>query len=717
MMSLVSFDIWDTLLRRRCAPDEVKLFTARAALLGYARQLRQPTETAWTLLDARQRIEGEIAAHTRADMGGDDEYEILDVLQHWLDRHFRFGSQRRCEEAAASLAELEIEQEIAVTYADPLGCALAVSPPGAAPGLGVVAISDFYMTEPRLRRIIASALPDTHFQRVFVSCDERINKRSGRLFSLVQRECNATPREHLHIGNSIASDVTPARKLGARAIHFKNPPLDAVFDEQERCFNLRRAHARKAPCKQGLVARPAARANKLEKPATLNRALSELQGEITLACTPPADYDARQSALFRAGARFAPVIAGLVLHAAECAHRRGLDRVFYCTREGTFFEAMHRALAPHRPFGIPMPQSQILHVSRISTFMPSLRRFDTDEMMRVWRMYSKQSIGQMLASMHVESLPFEPMIARHGLTPDEVIVHPWKDVRVRALFEDRAFVTLLERRRTERRKLLYPYFDSRGFSPARRSVVIVDIGWRGTIVDNIAHLFPKTRVHGVFLGLFNLLNDQPTNASKSAFGPDARTSTLPELATITHVAPLEMICNSAGGSCMGYARDEQGRMAAQTLESAGESRVHHESVQYFQSGALAAAATIAQWVRRHAVSTDELKPHALQLLREFMNRPTPELAEAYFNLSHNETFGNAAFFDKALNVSEDVIDRGMRTHAGWRALVAEAERSTWPQGMFVALGLGHELERYIAERDRVHGGRSPNAQIEAKAAA
>ena len=60
---LVTFDIWDTLLRRRCHPDEVKLFTCRAALLRAGgthgmtarevqRQLAVTYKTAWRIADA-----------------------------------------------------------------------------------------------------------------------------------------------------------------------------------------------------------------------------------------------------------------------------------------------------------------------------------------------------------------------------------------------------------------------------------------------------------------------------------------------------------------------------------------------------------------------------------------------------------------------------------------------------------------------------------------
>ena len=61
MPTLLSVDIWDTVLRRRCHPDEVKLFTARALWARRREDLRPRFGGAWSLVDARVRVESEIA--------------------------------------------------------------------------------------------------------------------------------------------------------------------------------------------------------------------------------------------------------------------------------------------------------------------------------------------------------------------------------------------------------------------------------------------------------------------------------------------------------------------------------------------------------------------------------------------------------------------------------------------------------------------------------
>ena len=47
-------------------------------------------------------------------------------------------------------------------------------------------------------------------------------------------------------------------------------------------------------------------------------------------------------------------------------------------REGDFFRAIHQELTKYYLFSLPVPQDELLEVSRLATFGPSLRQFGTD---------------------------------------------------------------------------------------------------------------------------------------------------------------------------------------------------------------------------------------------------------------------------------------------------------------------------------------------------
>lgn len=668
MPTLLSVDIWDTLLRRRCHPDEVKLFTARALWALHRARLRPGYVNAWCLLDDRVRCEGEIAQE-RERAGFDNEYAAEEVFERWLARVLIAEvPPARHTVIAERLIRIEVEQEMRVVYPDRRMLRL-LAHHGAD---RVVGLSDFYLGERHLRRIIGHACPGVPFERLFVSADCLVNKMRGRLFAHAQREMRAEPMHHTHIGDNEWSDFRNPRQLGVRAVHYLNPD-----EEPARAAHRARFEARR---RGSFVATAQALTRRLD--AT---------------CRPPDDLDPKARQLFEIGYRAAPIYVALVLGAVREAHHLGAPRVHYCTREGEFFLRVHEAVAGSLPFGVPVPRATLLEASRVCSFLPSLREVTTREMMRVWNLYREQSMGQMLRTLDVSSFPCEPLLARHGLTLEEPITHPWKDRRVRRLFADPLFVRFIEQQRDRRRAVAREYLRARGFGAG--PVVMVDIGWRGTIQDNLAHLFPNRRIAGWYLGLVRFLNEQPPNATKHAIGPDARTDPEAIMQIIYNCSPLEMLANTETGSVRRYERGPGGEVVATRVHDEAEDEVWRRYTRHFQGGVVAGAPVVADWARTFAVDPAEMKPMVLDLLRGIKAHPPRVLAEAYFSLKHNETFGVGGFIDKKPELSEGLVRRGEESGGSDPEFVRAIEATDWPQGLLRLLGHDELCRRYNAFRE------------------
>jgi FMN phosphatase YigB (HAD superfamily) len=668
MPTLLSVDIWDTLLRRRCHPDEVKLFTARRLWVARRAELRPRYPGPWQLLEQRVRCEAAIAAQKHA-AGLDNEYTIEEVFDRWLAQvlHPRTPPARRGAIAEALVAA-EVEQERRVVYPDARIVRL-LAHHGAD---RVVGLSDFYLGERHLRRIVSGACPDLPLARIFVSSDCYVNKIKGRLFAHAQREMLADPEHHTHIGDHPWSDVESPRRFGIRAIHYLNPE-----EEPKRALHRARFEQRR---RGDFVA--------------TSRLLAD-----TLAArsAPPPELDPRQRELYHAGFTAAPIYAALVLGAMQEAHVQGAPAVHYFTREGEFFQRVHQAMAPAQPFGLAPPRARLVGVSRLCTFLPSLREVSTREMMRVWKLYSTQSMGQLLRTLDVSSMPFEPLLRKHGLALEPAIQHPWKDPRVQRLFADPLFIRLVEQQRDRRREVLLEYLRAQDFG--RGPAVVVDIGWRGTIQDNIAHLFPGRRIVGWYLGLVRLLNDQPANAAKHAIGPDGRTDPDTLLQIIYNVSPLEMLANTDGGSVRRYERGPDGAVRAVRVHDEGEDDVWRRYTRYFQQGVLAAAPLVAEWARTFAIDPLEMRPLVLDLLRMLKANPPRVLAEAYFSLRHNETFGVGGFVEKRAELAPELLRKGEESRGSDPEFVAAVEATDWPQGLLKLLGRDELCRQYNRFRE------------------
>lgn len=669
MPTLLSVDIWDTLLRRRCHPDEVKLFTARALWARRREDLRPRFGDAWALVDERVRVEAEIARETEA-AGLDNEYSIEEVFARWLARALRAYvpiAQRRL--LAARLVEVEVAHEQRVSYADARMVRLLEHHEAER----VVGLSDFYMGERHLRRIIEGVCGRVPFGRVYVSSDCGVNKMRGRLFAHVQRETLAEPGHHTHIGDNEWSDVKSPQRFGVRAVHYQ-------FAEEE---------AKRAAHRARLEARR--KGNFLPTAQLLRR-------ELRSGCCPPPSLAPEQQRLFEIGFRAAPIYVALVLRAMQEAHALGCPAVHYCTREGEFFRRVHAAVAPLKPLGFTSPRAQVIEVSRVATFLPSLREVSVKEMKRVWAQYSEQSLAQLLKTLDVNPLPFEPIFAMHGIDPARTIRRPWMDDGVRRLFADPLWRRLIERQRDRRRAQLVEYLRSKGLGSGPG--VVVDIGWRGTIHDNIAHLFPDRRIAGCYLSLVGMLNQQPGNSTKCAVGPDARQDPEATMQIVYNVSPLEMLANTDTGSVRGYTRQPDGSLAAVRIHDEAEDAVWRKYTRHFQDGVLAAAPTVARWAQTFAVDPREMKPMVVDLLRELKANPAPVLAEAYFSLRHNETFGVGGFLDKRAELTPTLLHKGEESGGSDPDFVHAIEATDWPQGLLRLLGHDELCRQYNVFREQ-----------------
>jgi GT2 family glycosyltransferase/Flp pilus assembly protein TadD/FMN phosphatase YigB (HAD superfamily)/glycosyltransferase involved in cell wall biosynthesis len=649
---LLTVDVWDTLLRRRCHPDEIKLFTAHHLLLTRAESLKPAFTTAAALVVERVRCEQAIGRQ-RSRTGLDDEYSIHEVFEQWLASVLaRLPSPQDLSDLAGRLVALEVEQEKRCFYPDTNIAGILEK----IPAKRRLFLSDFYMPASTVKEFIAHAGLSKLVPDGIVSCDQSLNKRTGRLFRKIQEDTGTSPTHHVHIGDSEYSDYFIPRKLGMNAIHYGDKEEWSRIDRFKREYRNRDGNRGFAPEELSAIAR--------------------LRPD-------ECDLMEDQDAMRRLGAAAAPLLVGFTLFVAEEAVKRGLPKLYFFTREGEFFARLYAELAKHEPFGAPFPEPVIVEVSRLATFAASLERFDLAEFMRLWNLYSSQSLKSFFTSLDLDPAPLSPLFRTLGLALDEVIRFPWTDPRVRKLFANERFTQTLARAGAEKRALLLDYLKTRGIRGDEDKVGVVDIGWRGTIQDNLAWVLNRTKIHGWYFGLLPFLNVQPPNATKSAFGP-GRAGDSPEVQRLLDfVSPLEMLCNSQSGSTLRYERRD-GTVVAQREKNPREEQVFNQFTRHFQDGVISQVGPIAELVRQRAIASTELRPLALDILSHIIHDPPRAAATAYFTLNHNETFGTGEFDDKQRHCAQLQAIRLLYENGELDAFEQRIGATTWPQG-FVRL--------------------------------
>jgi FMN phosphatase YigB (HAD superfamily) len=669
---LITIDVWDTLLRRRCHPDAVKIYVSNFLLNNYFTDIKPEYRDSSRLTIERQSAEARIGQHYRS-LGMDDEYGLLEVYRHWLQ--VVCCTSEHLESIVHTLERVEMEQEKHVIYADPDIEKFLESYTSSTR----VFVSDFYMGSEKLLALMKHVDLGHLVDRGYASCDYYLNKRSGRIFQFVLEREDVDAASVLHIGDNLHSDVRVPQKLGIESIAYlpktesaSRAALGKAFEERQKSI-IEVAQQQK---------------------------IAQMQG-----CTE-AGY-ARE--LYEYGLYCAPLIVGFVLFVMEQSIRQRHQKIYFFTREGEFFKTVYDVLLKRQPLGQLAPTSEILEVSRLATFGPSLREFTPVELKRIWNLYSTQSFAALLKSINVDLGAANEHLMRHGIDPEESIRYPWMDQRVLDVFNDPAFIGWLSNEVGVNKRSLLRYLEQKGLSASSRLMAIVDIGWRGTIQDNLAFLFPNCQFDGYYLGLDKFLNEQPENARKTAFGPDLNKTESGQLSELLRaVAPLEMLCNSSGGSVIGYNVTGGCAVAERVVDSA-EDAVIDRYVSHFQRGVVDFAIGFSETIRTHAISAEELRPMAVEIWRSIISKPSPAVVMAYFQLNHNEQFGVGGFKDKSSRIAISHWCRALTSPKGLRDLAIQLEETGWPEGylarrnlLFVwsAIGRLRNFKRRIVEMRR-----------------
>lgn len=621
---ILSLDIWDTLLRRRCDPDEVKLRAART--LWLRGRAAAPHLAALHPVDVMQARR--MAETLQANDAG--EYRLGEAATLWLEM-LQLTEAFTPEE----LVQIDLDVEKDVSYPDPTIAALLKKTKER-----VICVSDFYHGGEGLTALLQHHKLD-QVEQVYASSDHLLTKRDGTLFDVVLKTEECEPDALFHVGDRAEADVTMPRQRGIDAEQYTNLWHDAAAKAGHKRFW---SHV--------------AGDSTLHEDALMEALkLPAIQGKDPLPL-----------------AAMGLVVAGFGMRIIEDATRHGVSKTFFCTREGVFFRAVYDALVKQDVFELgTYPASDTLHVSRRATFGPSLKSFTMTELMRLWNQYAKQSLRVLATTLNIDAKDWKPFAQAEDIDVDEVIHRPWEDPRVQRLMRNQAFIDSVRTTLWAKRTDAQAYLKGMGLGKKPDGeMMMVDIGWRGTIQDSLSELL-RGDIHGSYLGLDFFINRQPANTTKSAYLFDRNHSF--DFAVHEYSA-LEFLFNSPGGSVIGY---EDGKPITEISER--EESVITGPVAGFQAKILATLPTIARYVRDHGLVSQDLQQLSRRIVRSYMANPPADVAKAFADLDHNETFGTGQFDD--MSGSEEYLlktfnSSGADLHNG---LITAAKNVRWVEAL------------------------------------
>ena len=424
------------------------------------------------------------------------------------------------------------------------------------------------------------------------------------------------PHEILFVGDNPYSDVQAPRRLGIEAVLLR--------DAEETRRRVRLQLLTRLSCGNPFWVGNLAREIIETHPVRLRR-------------TRCPDYEL--------GVLLAPAFIAFVRDIIDQARQLGLERLFFLSREGLTFLRLYRRLTHVLELVDGAPAACYLAVSRLATFLPSLERLEWGELVRLWRQYPRQSLRRLLRNLSLPAEEFEPLAVRAGFQDlDAPIDTPEVHGPLQAFLADAEVQRRFYVCRDRARELLGEYLAQKGFFGGRK-VGIVELGWKGSMQDNIVRAFRHRVtcpiVHGLYFALAHVAADDLPGSYKHGYLLDTRRGDWTEEAVLKNGPVFEMFSSAAHGGVMGYQRVGGGAGRVKPVLAAD--RVERNNLRRFARNVFAGMEDYTCEYLEVAplipVSGAELKPYVLDQLRRYILYPTAQEARNFLRYSHVESFG------------------------------------------------------------------------------
>ncbi|MDP9408248.1 MAG: HAD hydrolase-like protein, partial [Actinomycetota bacterium] len=638
-MRVVSVDVFDTLVWRTVA-EPVHAFPMVADRLR-EEELLAPHVTSESFFHLRIRAEEQARAVLR-EQTGSEEVDLAQVYRQ-LPLHVRCHRES-VDEAVA--VEVEVERSLILPDLDVVDLLTAARERGKR----IVAVSDTYFTEQDLRTLLGMRpLSDLPFERLFVSSAHGVGKGYG-LFDVVLRELGVPPEAVVHVGDNVVADVETPRRLGLRTVLFERRPRA-----------LAEVVAREAP-----LGGPS--------PGRTDAGLTALRAKVSHRAAVQA-LPAQARPFWQYGAStLGPVLTGFAEWVQQRAQEVGVDRVHCLMREGALLADLVNVAGDYLDSPV---RAEKAWLSRQVCARASVKHASAAELESLLSRVRMPTVREFCTTLGVRA---EQLPTLAGRTDERLSDPVLRDEVVQALTTDpdRRGEIVATCRQLRERVVRYV----RTLVPDGGRLVLVDLGWAGSIQGMLQHILREEGVPVETLGLYLVTHHGSLDWVVKGVDIDGFLTVHgepgPETAAIIRSPEiLEQVCMPDFGSQTGLTAELEPVLGPRSVDVDLLQGVERDAVQKGYR------AFQREWAR-YAVLQPERLPRLSgcpALLRAILTRsvaaPTEAEARLFSTWVHDENYGS----ESAQPVMGGAIERALR-HLDPAGLAAVPMGELyWPFGM------------------------------------
>lgn len=313
-------------------------------------------------------------------------------------------------------------------------------------GMHIYIISDFYLGQDEIRIFLKEREIYKKIEKIFVSAECRTSKQLGGLYEYVCKQIGINAKQCIMIGDNVKTDIQNAELWGIKGFL-----LDNVEGESQK--------------------------RKLDK-AIKYISKSNVTGML-------------------AYSNYCFLLYLYIERLYKSLIREEIKEIYFLSREGEFLKKLFDMYLNKRHE--KKIHTHYLYVSRKATYPATLNTLDKENF-GVLRKYPLLSISDFF-----ENIGMTCAVSELGLTQSEVdmpIEDFFNSSFFRKLCERKDFQKLYESSRIQYNALFKRYCKQEGLI-TDKTIAIADVGWNGTMQDNIYNALGGLNCVGFYIGLLN----------------------------------------------------------------------------------------------------------------------------------------------------------------------------------------------------------------------
>ncbi|WP_322906574.1 HAD-IA family hydrolase [Paenibacillus campi] len=587
----VFFDIFDTIVAREVEPEYVKKIWAKRVSVQFEEFISYIE-----LYRYRNVLEAHLC-QVNTDNGMDSEFNYKSLLMSLYDKLIEDGKLTKSvtkDEFCQKASQIEIETELSVQIIDKDWIEAVKELKHL--GLEIYCVSDFYLNKEMITELFVKHNIDQFIDYYYVSSEYLLTKRSGRLYKYILDEQDLNTKDIIMIGDNLHSDYDMPSSLGMAAYHLDREEQHAFYKEFINTVSSSQYYKQAI---HSLAAKTARKSTFLEIAFSLFYYLYSLHKELVM---------------------------------------RNVKDVFFFSREGEFLLQLFEIYQQKEGYKkVQHINAHYMKVSRKATFLPSLKSLQEEDFQRLFRQYIHLSIYEFLSSLNMSEKDIKQLSIDLNMDIHQKIDNFPQSSAFENLKNNSIFIEIFESNRIEQNHYFKEYFDQCN-AENTDTIHVVDVGWKGTIQDNIYEIFRNKKIEGYYLGLIAPGNMHTANMKRGLLF-----SSIPYRSPFYDVfnenrALYEVILGASHGSANRYVKKDD-KIEVETFQTEKEQEIFSNIIQPLQKEILIVFNEICDIFCRKDVKLDEYLADFAKVHARMTLFPTKKEIDFFSKLYHYENFG------------------------------------------------------------------------------